>query len=173
VTQPCFSRGTLLALDTEVHHVLAALDILYPQLAELLAAHTVIEQGGKDGAISHALNSVGRRYLQQPTRLRITQGRRAAFIAIGHGALDAVDRIAGDGVIFTEIVEPGREGRELATDAEVSEFALFEVLAPGNDLVQAVDNSGMVMLELAAVAHQIAQLTDRAWWDEAWAEVEN
>jgi hypothetical protein len=37
--------------------------------------------------------------------LRIAQGRRAAFIAVGHGALDAIDRIAGDGVVLAEIVE--------------------------------------------------------------------
>jgi hypothetical protein len=46
---------------------------------------------------------------------------------------DAVDRIAGDGVVLAEIVEQGGERRELAADAGGSEFAFFEVLAPGDD----------------------------------------
>jgi hypothetical protein len=78
--------------------------------------------------------SVGGRRLEQPARLGIAQSRRAAFIAIGHGALDAVDRIAGDGVVLAEIIEQGGERRELAADAGVGELAFLEVLAPGDDV---------------------------------------
>jgi hypothetical protein len=88
-----------LALDAEVHHAVAALDILHPQSAELLTAEAVIQQNGEDGAVAHTFKSVSRWRLQQPARLHIAQGRCTAFIAVGHGAFDAVDRIAGDGVV--------------------------------------------------------------------------
>ena len=47
---------------------------------------------------------------------------------------DAVDRIAGDGVVLAEIIEQGREGRELAADAGVGELAFLQVLSPGDDV---------------------------------------
>jgi hypothetical protein len=51
-----------IAVNPEVHHALAAVQVAQPQPAEFLAADTVIEQGGQDGAIAHALERVlGRR----------------------------------------------------------------------------------------------------------------
>ena len=47
---------------------------------------------------------------------------------------DAVDRIAGDGVVLAEIVEQSGERRELAPDAGVSEPAALQVLSPGDDV---------------------------------------
>ena len=55
--------------------------------------------------------------LKQPTRLGVAQRQGRAFIAVGHVALDAVDRIAGDGGVLAEIVEQGGERREFAADA--------------------------------------------------------
>jgi hypothetical protein len=62
-----------LALDPEVHHTLAALDVPDPQPAQLRAAHAVIEQGGQNGAIARALERVCRRRLQQLARLGVAQ----------------------------------------------------------------------------------------------------
>jgi hypothetical protein len=87
----------------------------------------------EEGAVAHALERVGGRGLEQPARLGIAERRSRAFVAGGHGALDAVDRIAGDGVVLTEIIEQGGERRELAADAGRGKLAFLEVLAPGND----------------------------------------
>jgi hypothetical protein len=94
-----------LAPDPEMHHALTALHVLDPQAAQLLAAHAVIEQGGQDGAIARALERVRRRRLQELALLGVAQRQRAAFIAVGHPPLHAVDGIAGHGVALAEIIE--------------------------------------------------------------------
>src|SRR6266851_5551342 len=96
-----------LALDPKMQHALPALHVLNAQPAELLAADAVIEQGGEDGAIAHALEGIVGRRIEQLTSLRITEGRRAAFVVVGHWPLDAVDRIAGDGVALAPWLYPG------------------------------------------------------------------
>jgi hypothetical protein len=105
---------------------------LSPQ--QLLAANTVIEQGGEDGAIAHALERIDRRRVNQPARLGIAERRRQAFIAIRHWPLHAIDRIAGDGIGLTEVIEQCRQRRELAADGRRRQFAGFEMLAPGDHM---------------------------------------
>ena len=107
------------ALDPKMHHALPALHVLYAQPAELLATDAVIEQGGQDGAIAHALESIVGRRIEQLAGLGIAERRRAAFIAVGHRPLDAVHRIAGDGVLFAEIIEQRRQRREFPPDAGI------------------------------------------------------
>ena len=123
-----------LALDPKMHHSLAALNIAHPQAAQFLAADAVVEQGGENGAIADALEGVFGRRIEQLARLGVAERRRLTFVAIGHRPLDAVDRIAGHGIVLTEIVEQGRERRELAADAGGRQRALLEVLAPGDDM---------------------------------------
>ena len=79
------------------------------------------------------LRYIGRR-IEQLAGLGITEGRRAAFVVVGDWPLDAVDRIAGDRVALAEIIEQGRERRELAADAGRGERTGLEVLAPGDDV---------------------------------------
>ena len=121
-----------LALDPKMQHPLTALHVLNAQAAEFLTADAVIEQGGEDGAIADALERIVGRRVEQLAGLGITQCWRAAFVVVGHWPLDAVDRIAGDGVVLAEIIEQGRERRELAADAGRGELAGLEVLAPGD-----------------------------------------
>jgi len=95
-----------LPLDAEVHHALAALYIADAKREQkLFAPDAVIEQGGQYRAVPYALQRIGGRGLQQPPRLRIAEGRRAACVAVGHRALDAVHRIAGDGVVLAQVIE--------------------------------------------------------------------
>ncbi len=47
-----------------------------PQPVHFLPAHAVIEQGGQDGPIPHALERVRFQRLQQLARLSVTQRRR-------------------------------------------------------------------------------------------------
>src|ERR1700732_2053715 len=94
-----------LAVDTKVHDALAALHIANTQQAEFFAADAVIEQGGQNRAVPYTLQRVDGRGLQQPAGLRVAEGRRAAFIAIGRRPLDAVNGITGDGIAFTEIIK--------------------------------------------------------------------
>jgi hypothetical protein len=55
-----------LAPDPKMHHALTAPHAPDAQPAQFLAAHAVIEQGGQDGAIAHALERVtGRRLLTE------------------------------------------------------------------------------------------------------------
>src|SRR6516165_2474742 len=44
-----------LAVNSEMHHALAAVQVAQPQPAEFLAAHAVIEQGGENGAVTDAI----------------------------------------------------------------------------------------------------------------------
>ena len=50
------------------------------------------------------------------------------------GPLDAVDRIAGDGVAFAEVIEQRGQRRELAPDGGRRQLAALHVLAPGDDV---------------------------------------
>ncbi len=79
-----------------MQHALPALHVLYPQATELLAADTMVEQGGQDGAIADALEGVVGRRTEQLAGLGITEGWGAAFVVVGHWAFNAVDRVAGD-----------------------------------------------------------------------------
>ena len=81
-----------------------------------------------------ALERVRRRRLQQLARLGVAERRRAAFIAVRHRPLHAVDRIAGDGVALAEVIEQRGQGRELAPDAGGRQLAGLQVLAPGDDM---------------------------------------
>ena len=123
-----------LAVDPEMHDALTAVQVPDPEPAELLAADAVIEQGGENGAVAHALERVGRRRFQQLARLTVAKRRRAAFIAIGHRPLDAVDRVAGDGIALAEVIEQRRQRRELAPDRGGLQFAPFQVAAPVDDM---------------------------------------
>jgi hypothetical protein len=92
----------------------------------------VIEQGGENGAIPYTLQRVRGRGLQQPPHLRIAERRRAALIIIRGWPLDAVHRIAEDGVALTEVIEQRRQRRELAAYARRCETPCRQVFAPGD-----------------------------------------
>src|SRR5581483_5521018 len=94
-----------LALDPKVHHALSALHIAHAQPAEFFAADTVIEEGGQNGAIALTLERIFRRRLEQFAHLGVTERRRRAFIAVRRRPLDAIHRIAEDGVALAEIIE--------------------------------------------------------------------
>lgn len=83
----------------------AALHIADTQQAEFLAADAVVELDTQYGAVPHTVQRAEGRGLQQPAGLCVAQGRRAAFIAIGRRALDAVHGIAGDGIALAEVIE--------------------------------------------------------------------
>jgi hypothetical protein len=57
------SNLVALTFDSEMHNTLTALHIFYPQSAQFLPAHTVIEQCGQDGAIANSFEGVFRRRL--------------------------------------------------------------------------------------------------------------
>ena len=64
-----------LAVHAEMHHALTAVQITQAQTAELIAAEAVLEQGGQNGAIAHALERVLGRRIEQLTRLGIAERR--------------------------------------------------------------------------------------------------
>ena len=53
------------------------------------------------------------RRLEQLARLGVAQRRRRAFVTVGGWALHAVDRIAGNGVVFAEIIEQAESAERL------------------------------------------------------------
>jgi hypothetical protein len=91
-------------------------------------------------------------------RLGITEGRGAAFIVVGHWALDAVDRVAGDRVALAQIIEQSRQRREFAPDAGRGECTRLEVLAPGDN----VGPSDGAQLSRSPQAGEGRELTDIA-----------
>src|SRR5260370_25743193 len=72
--------------------------------------------------------------LQQATRLCVTQGGSASLIVVGGRPLDAVHRIAEDGIAFAEIVKERGQRRELATDSGWTQKTRLHVLAPSDDM---------------------------------------
>ncbi len=58
-----------------MHHALAALHVADLQTTGLFAADAMIEQDGKNGAIAHTFQRIGRRRLEQPARLGIAERR--------------------------------------------------------------------------------------------------
>src|SRR5271155_878327 len=95
--------------------------------------------------------------IEQFASLGITESRGAAFIVVGHWALDAVDRVAGDRVALAEIIEQGRQRREFAPDARRGEYARLEVLAPG-DNVGASDGAQLSWLAQAGEGGELADI---------------
>jgi hypothetical protein len=79
-----------------MHHTLTAVQVAHPQPAEFLAADTLIEQDGQDGAIAYALERILGRRIEELAGLCIAKRRRRTFIGIGGRPLDAVDRVAED-----------------------------------------------------------------------------
>jgi hypothetical protein len=113
-TNLIFSR---LPFNPEMHDALTALHILHAQITKLLAADTVIKKRGQDRAIAHALQRIFGWRFQQRSRLRIAERRRAAFVAVGQGPLNAIDRIAGDGISFAQVIEQRRQRGGFSPDA--------------------------------------------------------
>jgi hypothetical protein len=123
-----------LAMHPEMHHASTAVQVAQAQPAEFLAADAVIEQGGEDGAIAHTLERVLGRRIEQLAGLGIAERRGRAFVSIGGRAFDTVDRIAGDSVMLAEIIEQGRERRELAANSGIGQAAGLKMLASGDDV---------------------------------------
>jgi hypothetical protein len=114
--------------------------------------------GCEDGAVAYIFERIVRRRFEQLADLPIAECRDRAFVAVGHRPLDAVDRISSGGVVLTEIVEQGAEREELAADAGGGEFALLQVLSPGDD----VGTSHSAQLGDAAEAGEGAELLEIA-----------
>src|SRR6516162_7789867 len=94
-----------LASNPKMQHALAAVQVLHLEATQLFTADAVVKQGRENRTIADALESVRRRRFQQLAGLTIAKRRRAAFVAIGHWPLDAVDRIAGHGVAVAKVIE--------------------------------------------------------------------
>ena len=81
-----------LALHPEVLHAVTVLNVANTQAAKLLAAHTVMEQGGQDSAVAQALERVRRRRFEQFAGLSVAERRRRAFVTVGGRALHPDNR---------------------------------------------------------------------------------
>ena len=123
-----------LAHDAKMQDTLAAVQVLDPEAAELLAADAVIEQGGENGAVTHPLERFGGRRVKQFASLTVAKRRGGTFVAIGHRALDTIDRIAGNGIALAKVIEQRRQCRELAPDRGGLQCAPFHVAAPVDDM---------------------------------------
>lgn len=117
-----------------MHNAVPTLQVAHAEAAQFLAAQPVVEQGGQDGAVAHALARVGDGGLEQGQGLRVAQGGRGSFVHVSARALDAIDRVPGDGVAFAQIVEQRRERRELPPARRPGQVSSFEGLAPGDDM---------------------------------------
>jgi hypothetical protein len=61
----------------------------------------------------------------------IADRRRLAFAAFGPWALDAFDRVVGDGVLLTEIFEQRGQRSQPVPDRRAAESAPAQFVAPG------------------------------------------
>jgi len=64
----------------------------------------------------------------------IADRRRLAFVTFNTRPLHSFDRIVGDRIRVTEMLEEGRERGELPANRRSGELAILEVFAPGNDV---------------------------------------
>lgn len=123
-----------LALNAQMPHALAALDVPDLQLAQLFPPDAVIEEHGQDRPVALALQRPGRRGLQQPQRLLVSERRRCPLAVHRGRAPDAQHRIMQHGMAVTEIIIQGGQGREFTPDGVVGQAPALQVIAPGEDM---------------------------------------
>jgi hypothetical protein len=135
------ARLLTLAGDFEMRYAAPCLTkIPDPELAQLLAPQRVIEQGRQDGAVAllflfdgfFAGLALGAGRDEEVAGLVVAERRRLAFAALGLGALDAFDRIVGDGVLLAQIFEQRPQRRQAMPDrgATLNALSAAEVVAP-------------------------------------------
>ena len=154
-----------LAADPQVRDAAPrVLEVLDRELAQLVAAQRVEEQGREDRAVALLLDRffVGRGVLagrhEQVARLVVAERRRLAFVALDPGALDALDRVVGDGVLVAEILEQRRQRGETVPDgraARIRRRSAREVVAPGDD-VGAGHDAELLRARDAGEPHEVA-----------------
>ena len=94
-----------LALHAQMRNALPFLaKIQNPQLGQLLAAQRVVQQHRQNGPVAFSFQCVVWRRVEQRARLRVAERRRPAFAGFDLRALDAPDRVVGDGVGLAQVV---------------------------------------------------------------------
>ena len=115
-------------------------EVAHLQLAQLFPAQPVIEERRQDRPVPDALERGFGRRVQQPPRLGVRQRRGQPLGVAGPRPLHPVRRVVADRVLLAQVVEQGRQRRELAADRGRRERPPLQVFAPG-DQVGAGDRS--------------------------------
>ena len=116
------------------HATPLVLKIFHSELAQFLAPECVIEQGGQNGPVPHALHGVFVRGREQLARLRITKGRSFTFFAFVLRALHALDRIVGHGVPVAEILKQRGQRCQPVPDGRTAQDPICKIIAPGDHM---------------------------------------
>jgi hypothetical protein len=85
----------------------------------------------------------------------IADRRRLAFGTFRHRPLDTFDRIVGDGIFLTEVLEQRSQRGEPVPDCAATTFAPFQLFAPGDDM-RTRDDAEFLRRGYAGEAHEIS-----------------
>lgn len=148
-----------LARDLQVRHAAALmLEVLDGQLAQLLAAQCVIQQGGQDGPVSLALerDTVGR--IEQRSRLVIAQRRCLALVALDRRAFHPLNGFVRHRVVVAQVVEQRRQRRQAVAHGHAAQgrLTLGQVVAPG-DHMGSRDDAELGRRRDAGETHEVLQ----------------
>ena len=84
------------------------------ELCEFGTAQAMVQHDRQNGPVPLPLQGVSGRRLQQLSRLEVAQSRRLAGLALNSRPLHAFDRVVGDSVLVTQVLEQRGEGGQLA-----------------------------------------------------------
>src|SRR5207247_987052 len=93
------------AVNAQMKHSAAELEVFHFQFAKLLATESVKKKSGKDGTVTFAFERVKRRRVQERTGLAVTQRGRLAFVRISKRTFDPFDWIVRHRVLLAQIIE--------------------------------------------------------------------
>ena len=84
------------------------------ELCEFSAAQAVVQHVRQNSLVPFPFQGVSWRRLQQLSRLRVAQGKRLSDLTFDSRPLYALDRVLGDSVLATQVLEQRGEGGQLA-----------------------------------------------------------
>jgi hypothetical protein len=86
----------------------------------------------------------------------IAERRRLAFVSFHLRPLYAFDGVMGDDIGLAQLIEQGRERRELAAHRRAGQPSRFQLLAPRDD-VRSIDDAKVGRIRNANERHELAQ----------------
>lgn len=117
----------------------------------------MIEESGKDSAVALATQGGGVRRVEQGARLVVANGWRFTFLAFHFRTLDALDRIACNGVDLAQVIKQRRERGQLAPNRWAGQLTVLQVAALGED-VSAGNNAELFRTIDAGKHHELLQV---------------
>jgi hypothetical protein len=141
------------AVDPQVRHAAAGVNVLDVEATQFFAAQAVVEERGEQRTIAQALEALVVRQVHQLASFLVGNRRRLALVIVDLGTLNPLDGVRRHGVLVGREFIQRRQRRELAADGSQRELPAIEVLAPG-DYVGTGDQPQFLWRPDAGEAHE-------------------